>query len=54
MWQLSISHGFLSSAAEDNALSFKFPIEVSREVVSSAASFSQTAYEVHGIGLVSD
>lgn len=52
VWQLSISHGFLSSAASDNAMSFKYPIEVSRDLVHSASQFSQSAMEVHGIGLV--
>ena len=52
VWQLSISHGFLSSAAEENAMSFKYPIEISRDLVASAGHFSQAAMEVHGIGLV--
>lgn len=52
VWQLSISHGFLSSTASDNAMSFKFPIEVSRDLVSSASAFSQHSMEVHGIGLI--
>ena len=52
VWQLSISHGFLSSTASDNAMSFKFPIEVSRDLVSSTSAFSQHSMEVHGIGLI--
>lgn len=52
VWQLSISHGFLSSAAAENAMSFKFPIEVSRDLVQSASQFSQQAMEVHGVGLI--
>jgi len=52
VWQLSISHGFLSSASSDNAMSFKYPIEISRDLVSSASNFSQQAMEVHGIGLI--
>lgn len=53
VWQLSISQGFLSSAAAENAMSFKFPIEIARDLVASASQFSQQAMEVHGIGLVS-
>lgn len=53
VWQLSISHGFLSSAAAENAMSFKYPIEISRDLVASASQFSQQAMEVHGVGLVS-
>ncbi|TKA71511.1 hypothetical protein B0A49_06877 [Cryomyces minteri] len=52
VWQLSISHGFLSSTAADHAMSFKFPIEISRDLVSVASGFSQQAMEVHGIGLI--
>ncbi|KAK4547028.1 hypothetical protein LTR36_001249 [Oleoguttula mirabilis] len=52
VWQLSISHGFLSSAAAENAMSFKYPIEISRDLVASTSQFSQQAMEVHGIGLI--
>jgi len=52
VWQLSISHGFLSSTAADNAMSFHFPIEVSRDLIASASGFSQASMEVHGIGLI--
>lgn len=53
VWQLSMSHGYLSSAAADKAMSFQFPIEISRDLVAVTAQFSQQAMEVHGIGLVS-
>ncbi|KAH9826854.1 putative sucrose utilization protein SUC1 [Teratosphaeria destructans] len=52
VWQLSISYGYLSSAANENAMSFKFPIEISRDLVASTSQFSQQAMEVHGIGLI--
>ncbi|KAK0281653.1 hypothetical protein LTR91_003879 [Friedmanniomyces endolithicus] len=52
VWQLSISHGFLSSAAAENAMSFKFPVEVARDLVASTSHFSQQSMEVHGIGLI--
>lgn len=52
VWQLSICHGALSSLATDNAMSLSFPIEVSRDLVAAASQFSQSAMEVHGIGLV--
>lgn len=53
VWQLSISHGFLSSTAEDQAMSFQFPIDVSRDLVSATSQFSKEAMETHGVGLVS-
>ena len=52
VWQLSISHGFLSSTAADNAMSFKFPIEISRDLVNATSQFAQHSMEVHGIGLI--
>lgn len=52
VWQLSISHGFLSSAASDNAMSFKFPIEISRDLIAATGQYSQKSMEIHGIGLV--
>lgn len=53
VWQLSMSYGFLSSTADENALTFTYPIEVSREVIATSKQFSQKAMEVHGIGFVS-
>ncbi|KAK5111124.1 hypothetical protein LTR62_005323 [Meristemomyces frigidus] len=52
VWQLSISQGFLSSAAGESAMSFKFPIEIARDLVAATSHFSQQAMEVHGIGLI--
>ncbi|KAE9984030.1 hypothetical protein EG328_009288 [Venturia inaequalis] len=52
VWQLAISHGFISSMASDNTLSFRYPIEISRDLVEMSNNFSQHAMEVHGIGLV--
>lgn len=51
-WQLSMSHRLLSSEAEDQALTLKFPVELSREMVTEAIHFPKEAMEVHGIGLV--
>jgi len=52
VWQLSISHGYLSSAATDTAMSFKYPIEISRDLIAQSSGFSQASMEIHGIGLV--
>lgn len=52
VWQLSISQGLLSSTTADKAMSFQFPIDVSRDLVSATSHFSQNAMEVHGIGLI--
>ncbi len=52
VWQLSISHGLLSSTAAENAMSFQFPIEVSRDLISTTSGYTQESMEIHGIGLV--
>jgi hypothetical protein len=52
VWQLAISHGFISSMASDNTLSFRYPIDISRDLIDATNEFSQHAMEVHGIGLV--
>lgn len=53
VWQLCVSHGFVSSMATDNAMTFEYPIEISRDLLSTTRQFSQQAMEVHGVGLVS-
>lgn len=53
IWQLAISHGFISTMASDNTLSFRFPIEISRDLVEMSTDFSHHAMEVHGSGIVS-
>lgn len=52
VWQLSISHGYLSSVSNENAMSFRYPIEISRDLVAATSGFSQQSMEVHGIGLI--
>lgn len=52
VWQLAISHGFISSMSNDNTLSFRYPIDVSRDLVELSSEFSQHAMEIHGIGLI--
>lgn len=53
LWQLCVSQGLVSSMATDNTLTFKYPIEISRDLLSMTHQFSQHAMEVHGVGLVS-
>lgn len=52
VWQLSISHGLLSSSAKDSSMTFQFPIDVSRDLLSATNQYSQQSMEIHGIGLV--
>lgn len=53
VWQLAISHGFVSSIATDPSMSFKYPIEISRDMTAVLSQFSHEAMETHGVGLVS-
>jgi hypothetical protein len=53
VWQICVSQGLVSSVATDSAMTFKYPIEISRDLLSMTQQFSQQAMEVHGVGLVS-
>lgn len=52
-WQLCVGQGLVSSVTSDSPLTFKFPIEISRDLLTMTHQFSQQAMEVHGAGLVS-
>lgn len=52
-WQLCVCQGLVSSVTNDSPLTFKYPIEISRDLLTMAHQFSQQAMEVHGAGLVS-
>lgn len=53
LWQLCVSQGLVSSMGTDNTLTFKYPIEISRDLLSMTHQFSQHSMEVLGVGLVS-
>lgn len=53
VWQLSIANGFLSSTSPDSSMTFRFPIEIAKDLVEVTRQFSKQSMEVHGIGLVS-
>lgn len=53
VWQLSISKEFLSSASPDTSMTFRYPIEIAKDLVTVTGSLSQHYMEIHGIGLVS-
>ncbi|KAJ4286991.1 hypothetical protein N0V90_012872 [Kalmusia sp. IMI 367209] len=52
LWQLSVSQGLVGMVAADSTMTFKYPIEISRDLLSMTHQFSQHAMEVHGMGLV--
>ncbi len=53
VWQLSISNGHLSSSSTQPSMTFKYPVEIARDLATATGKLSQQSMEVHGIGLVS-
>ena len=53
MWQLSITNGYLSSTSSDSAMTFRYPVEIAKDLVTVTGGFSRRSMEIHGIGLVS-
>lgn len=53
VWQLSIQNGCLSSGNDDPSMTFSYPVDISRDLISMTSQFSQQSMEVHGVGLVS-
>lgn len=52
-WQLCVCQGHVSSVTNDSCMTFKYPIEISRDLLTMTHQFSQQAMEVHGAELVS-
>lgn len=52
VWQLSIQNGCLSSGHDDPSLTFQYPVDISRDLISMTSQFSHSSMAVHGIGLV--
>jgi hypothetical protein len=52
VWQLSIMHGCITSAASDVSMTFTYPIQVARDLVQDVSLLSADALELHGIGLI--
>lgn len=53
VWQLSITNGYLSSTSSDSSMTFGYPIEIAKDLVTDIGEFSKHSMEVHGVGLVS-
>ncbi|KAH8815955.1 hypothetical protein F5884DRAFT_203560 [Xylogone sp. PMI_703] len=52
VWQLSMQNGYLSSNNEDPTMTFQYPVEISRDLISMTSQFSHQSMEVHGLGLI--
>lgn len=53
VWQLSITNGSLHSTSSNSAMTFKYPIDVARDLIKDLSRLSLASMEVHGVGLVS-
>jgi hypothetical protein len=53
VWQLALSHGFVSPMAVDDVLKNKFLLDICQELILECNTFSHQAMEVHGLVLVS-
>lgn len=51
-WQLCVTQGLVSSVTSDSPLTFKYPIEIARDLLTATHQFSQQSMEVHGAGLI--
>lgn len=52
VWQLSITNGYLSSSSRNTSMTFKYPIEVARDLLQDISNLSLYSMEVHGVGLI--
>ena len=51
VWQSSCRHGLLSTAAEEESMTFGFPLSIARDTVAVLQSLPSHAVEVHGMGI---
>ena len=52
VWQLSTQSGCLSSTNTEESMTFRYPIEIARDLAAVTTRLSLPAMQVHGIGLV--
>lgn len=51
VWQSSMRQGLLSSTAEDESMTFRYPLKIAESLVSVISSLPTTSIEVHGMGI---
>ncbi len=52
VWQLSIMNGNLSSNSPNSAMTFKYPINIAKDLLLDLQNIDLPSMEVHGVGLV--
>ena len=51
VWQSSMRQGLLSSSAEDESMTFRYPLKIAHSLLSVISSLPTTSIEVHGMGI---
>jgi hypothetical protein len=51
VWQSSMRQGLLSSHAEDESMTFRYPLKIAHSLLSVISSLPTTSIEVHGMGI---
>lgn len=53
VWQLAMKLGYLSSSSKHESLSFRYPVNIARDLMISTWPIAVHSMEIHGLGLVS-
>jgi hypothetical protein len=51
VWQSSMRQGLLSSTAEDESMTFRYPLKIAHSLLNVISSLPTTSIEVHGMGM---
>lgn len=51
VWQSSMRQGLLSSHAEDESMTFRYPLKIAHSLLNVISSLPTTSIEVHGMGI---
>jgi hypothetical protein len=51
VWQSSMRQGLLSSTAEDESMTFRYPLQIAHSLLDVISSLPTTSIEVHGMGI---
>lgn len=51
VWQSSMRQGLLSSHAEDESMTFRYPLKIAHSLLDVISSLPTTSIEVHGMGI---
>ncbi|KAE8452517.1 hypothetical protein EG329_000420 [Mollisiaceae sp. DMI_Dod_QoI] len=51
IWQSSMRQGLLSSTAEEESMTFRYPLQIAHSLLNVISSLPTTSIEVHGMGI---